>query len=88
MRLSDAGFHLVKFFPAAISGGVNALKAFFSLLPHIQFCPTGGVSEQNMNDYLSLPNVPVVGGSWVVTQQDLQEKNWKNISAKAQAMAV
>jgi 2-keto-3-deoxy-6-phosphogluconate aldolase len=41
-----------------------------------------------LSPIVSLPNVPVVGGSWVVTQQDLQEKNWKNISAKAQAMAV
>ena len=86
MRLSDAGFHLLKFFPAAISGGVNALKAFSAPLPHVQFCPTGGVSEQNMGDYLSLPNVPVVGGSWMVTQQDLHDKNWKMISAKAQAV--
>jgi 2-dehydro-3-deoxyphosphogluconate aldolase/(4S)-4-hydroxy-2-oxoglutarate aldolase len=88
MRLSDAGFHLLKFFPAAISGGVNALKAFSAPLPHVQFCPTGGVSEQNMGDYLSLPNVPVVGGSWMVTQQDLHDKNWKMISAKAKAVAV
>ncbi|EGG93016.1 4-Hydroxy-2-oxoglutarate aldolase [gamma proteobacterium IMCC1989] len=86
MRLSDTGFHLLKFFPAAISGGVNALKAFSAPLPHVQFCPTGGVSEQNMGDYLSLPNVPVVGGSWMVTQQDLHDKNWKMISAKAQAV--
>lgn len=86
MHLSDLGFHLLKYFPAEINGGVAALNALASPFPHVQFCPTGGVNENNVADYLSLPNVPVVGGSWVVSQKDLRDKNWKLISAKAKAL--
>jgi 2-dehydro-3-deoxyphosphogluconate aldolase/(4S)-4-hydroxy-2-oxoglutarate aldolase len=83
MHLLEKGFRFLKFYPAIINGGVAALNTFASPLPKITFCPTGGVSSDNMNDYLSLPNVACAGGSWLVTAEDLKNKNWKGIAKKA-----
>lgn len=65
MTANDMGFEALKFFPASVSGGPGFLKAAASVLPHIQFCPTGGITAQSAPEYLALPNVPTVGGSWV-----------------------
>jgi 2-dehydro-3-deoxyphosphogluconate aldolase/(4S)-4-hydroxy-2-oxoglutarate aldolase len=65
MRLAEAGFTQLKFFPAEPSGGVAFLKAVAPVLPVIRFCPTGGVDAKNASAYLALPNVFAVGGSWV-----------------------
>ena len=54
-----------KFFPANLFGGINALKTYFQLFPDIKFCPTGGINQENYNEYLKLENVISVGGSWV-----------------------
>jgi len=62
----DLGIDTVKFFPAAQYGGVGTLKALASPFPNVRFVPTGGVSPANLTDYLSLPTVPAVGGSWMV----------------------
>ncbi|MFT4294186.1 MAG: bifunctional 4-hydroxy-2-oxoglutarate aldolase/2-dehydro-3-deoxy-phosphogluconate aldolase, partial [Micropruina sp.] len=62
----DAGLTTLKFFPASNYGGAGTLKAFASVFGGIQFVPTGGVSAANLGDYLALPNVPAVGGSWMV----------------------
>ena len=61
-----AGLRLLKFFPAGNYGGTGTLKAFASVFAEARFVPTGGVSPANLGDYLSLPNVPAVGGSWMV----------------------
>lgn len=60
-----AGFKVLKLFPADIAGGVRMLKALAPLFPDVAFCPTGGVSRQNAAEYLALPNVVCVGGSWI-----------------------
>ena len=86
MYLAEKGFSFVKFFPAEANGGVAMLQHFFSPLPHICFCPTGGVDLNNINAYLALDNVPVVGGSWLVDQDDLQQRNWANIIKKVQRL--
>lgn len=65
MEASDMGFKALKFFPAAVSGGPGFLKAAGSVLPDIQFCPTGGISAETAPDYLALDNVPTIGGSWL-----------------------
>jgi len=65
MALAERGFKVLKFFPAEPSGGVAWLKAVAEPLPHIKFCPTGGVNIANAAAYLALPNVVAVGGSWV-----------------------
>ncbi len=65
MTLGERGYRHLKFFPASLAGGAPYLKALSSPLPQFRFCPTGGVSMSNARDYLALPNVLCVGGSWV-----------------------
>ena len=65
MGLADRGFEVLKFFPAAAAGGPSFLKSLASPLPKIDFCPTGGIGPKNAAEYLRLPNVLTVGGSWV-----------------------
>lgn len=62
----EAGCAYFKFFPANLFGGMDALKAYAQLFPQIKFCPTGGLNENTFADYLSLPNVISVGGSWML----------------------
>ena len=88
MVLAEKGYELLKFFPAEVNGGVAALNALAGPLPDISFCPTGGISVANVNDYLALKNVEFVGGSWLVTKKDIEEKNWKNIQKKAKELQV
>ncbi|PID46740.1 MAG: keto-deoxy-phosphogluconate aldolase [Proteobacteria bacterium] len=89
----ELGISDLKFFPAGTSGGAAALKSFSSVFPDVRFCPTGGVKAVNMADYLSLPNVAAVGGSWLVNSELLNSGNWSEItrlasSAKAQAEGI
>jgi len=65
MTLAEMGFHALKFFPAAASGGAAWLKSVHGPLPDLLFCPTGGIDRTNAASYLSLPNVACVGGTWV-----------------------
>lgn len=83
MRAADAGFDMLKFFPAEAVGGAPALKSLAGPLPKITFCPTGGVTPQNAPDYLGLPNVVCVGGSWIVTDADMAAGNWSAIETRA-----
>lgn len=62
----EYGFDVLKFFPAHLFGGINALKAYGQLFPGLKFCPTGGVTESNHKDFLQLDNVIAVGGSWII----------------------
>ena len=64
--LYEQGFELLKFFPAKSNGGVPALKSMAAPMPHLKFMPTGGITEKTAPDYLALPNVIAVGGSWMV----------------------
>ena len=89
----ELGITDLKFFPAGTSGGPAALKGFSSVFSEIRFCPTGGVKPDNMKDYLSLPNVATVGGTWLVTPDLLANGDWDTITrlaseAKAQAVAI
>ena len=83
MVLSDLGFEVLKFFPAEASGGAAWLKAVAAPLPHIRFCPTGGIDMGNARDYLALPNVIAVGGSWVVPQDALAARDFARIKTLA-----
>jgi 2-dehydro-3-deoxyphosphogluconate aldolase / (4S)-4-hydroxy-2-oxoglutarate aldolase len=87
MALADLGCRFQKFFPAEQSGGVGALKAFAAPLYDIRFCPTGGISAANAPDYLALPNVVCVGGSWVAPAAKIDEGDWEGITKLAQAAA-
>ena len=73
----------LKFFSAEASGGAPALKAIGAPLPQISFCPTGGVSPQNAQSYLSLPNVVCAGGSWVAPADLVAKGDWAGIEALA-----
>lgn len=76
------GCKLLKFFPAGALGGLGMLKnlsAPYAALG-VKFCPTGGVNLDNMNDYLSLPTVSAIGGSWVATQKQIADKDWDTIT--------
>jgi 2-dehydro-3-deoxyphosphogluconate aldolase/(4S)-4-hydroxy-2-oxoglutarate aldolase len=81
------GFTRFKLFPANVVGGVDALKAFASPFPQARFCPTGGVSAKNAADYLALPNVACVGGSWVAPAEAVRAGDWDRITALAREAA-
>lgn len=82
LALAHGKNHL-KFFPAEQSGGVERLKLFGSLFPDVAFCPTGGISPSNAQQYLNLPNVFAIGGSWIASHALIKEKNWKEITQNA-----
>ena len=82
-----AGFTRFKLFPANVVGGVEALRAFASPFPQARFCPTGGISAGNAADYLALPNVVCVGGSWVAPADAVRAGDWGRITALAREAA-
>jgi 2-dehydro-3-deoxyphosphogluconate aldolase/(4S)-4-hydroxy-2-oxoglutarate aldolase len=83
MALLERGFTMLKFFPAEASGGASALKAIGAPIPQVEWCPTGGVSLTNIDDYLSLSNVVCVGGSWVAPKDRMAAGDWAGIEALA-----
>ena len=87
MALSDLGYACLKFFPAEAAGGVAALKAFAAPLSGITFCPTGGIDPDNVRDYLALPNVVAVGGSWLAPRKAVAEGQWARITGLAEDAA-
>ncbi|PKI16102.1 bifunctional 4-hydroxy-2-oxoglutarate aldolase/2-dehydro-3-deoxy-phosphogluconate aldolase [Colwellia sp. 12G3] len=88
MEGADYGYDHLKFFPAEASGGVNAIKSIGGPFPDIRFCPTGGINLNNVRDYLALPNVVCCGGSWLVSNEIVDNKNWSEITRLAnQALA-
>lgn len=83
MRLLDHGYQFMKFFPAEPAGGRRYLKALASPLPEARFCPTGGIGADNAGDYLALPNVICVGGSWVAPVDAVRAGDWTAIERLA-----
>lgn len=83
MHLLERGYTVQKFFPAEGNGGVPVLRAWGAPLPRIAFCPTGGVSLANARDYLALPNVVCVGGSWVAPAAMVRTRDWAGITRLA-----
>ena len=75
----EAGHALLKFFPAEAAGGTRALRAFASVFPEVGFCPTGGVTAENVSSYLELPNVVCVGGTWLAPQALVAAQHWSKI---------
>lgn len=73
----------LKFFPASVAGGVPGLRAFAGPFPRLNFCPTGGIDRDNCRDYLALPNVFAVGGSWVAPADAVADSDWRRIMALA-----
>jgi 2-dehydro-3-deoxyphosphogluconate aldolase / (4S)-4-hydroxy-2-oxoglutarate aldolase len=79
----DHGFTELKFFPAGPAGGPAYLAALSGPVSEARFCPTGGVTPNNMADYLALPNVPAVGGSWLTPATLLASRGWAQVMALA-----
>lgn len=83
MSLQEEGYKVLKFFPAEQAGGAGYLKSLSSPLAGMQFCPTGGITPDNARDYLSLPNVVCVGGSWVAPNALVEAGDWDGITRLA-----
>lgn len=83
MRAREQGFTLMKLFPAQQAGGIGMLKALGAPIPDVSFCPTGGVSAQNLRDFLALPNVAMAGGSWLTPADALRDGDWARITLLA-----
>ena len=79
----EAGLDHFKFFPAEAAGGIPMLKSIAGPIPQVTFCPTGGISPENYNAYLSLNNVACVGGSWLVPEDAVKQKNWAKVTELA-----
>ena len=89
MALLDAGVTSMKFFPAEAAGGVRMLSAIGGPLPQARFCPTGGITAATAPDYLALPNVGCVGGTWLTPKDALAAGDWQRITdLAAQAAAL
>lgn len=85
MTLYNAGFDLLKFFPAEASGGAKFLKGVGGPLPNVRFMPTGGINVNNMADYLSLKNVLAIGGTWIAPSDRIDAGDWSEINGRARA---
>ncbi|GAA9221122.1 bifunctional 4-hydroxy-2-oxoglutarate aldolase/2-dehydro-3-deoxy-phosphogluconate aldolase [Helicobacter pylori] len=80
MQALELGYNALKFFPAEYCGGVKLLNAFNGPFKGVKFCPTGGISTDNMHSYLNLENVLCVGGSWLTPKNLIQNKEWDKIT--------
>jgi 2-dehydro-3-deoxyphosphogluconate aldolase/(4S)-4-hydroxy-2-oxoglutarate aldolase len=85
MLRREQGFSLMKLFPAQQAGGMGMLKALGGPLPDVRFCPTGGVSVDNLGEFLKLPNVAMAGGSWLTPVDAMVAGDWGRITALAAA---
>lgn len=80
MEGTGLGYSHFKFFPAEAAGGVKTLKSIHGPFSDIRFCPTGGINEKNFLEYLALPNVSCVGGSWIVPDDAIASGDWDRIT--------
>jgi 2-dehydro-3-deoxyphosphogluconate aldolase/(4S)-4-hydroxy-2-oxoglutarate aldolase len=83
----NAGFDVLKLFPAQQAGGIGMLQALGATFPDIRFCPTGGITCATAPDYLALPNVVCVGGSWVAPRDMMRAGDWAGIEGLARDAA-
>lgn len=87
MTLSERGYSVLKFFPAEASGGTAFLQGINGPLPHLRFCPTGGIGPEIALRYLALPNTVCVGGSWVAPRAALTAGDWARVENLARDAA-
>ena len=85
MLAMEHGFDTVKFFPANTMGGQPALRGLGGPFPNARFCPTGGISDENSASWLALPNVVVVGGSWLTPASEMRNGDWAAITRRTVA---
>ncbi|MEV2214672.1 bifunctional 4-hydroxy-2-oxoglutarate aldolase/2-dehydro-3-deoxy-phosphogluconate aldolase [Streptomyces sp. NPDC050997] len=87
VALLERGVREMKFFPAEAAGGTAYLRSLAGPLPQARFCPTGGVGPGNAPEYLALPNVGCVGGTWMLPQDAIEARDWERVEALARAAA-
>ncbi|MGM9381582.1 bifunctional 4-hydroxy-2-oxoglutarate aldolase/2-dehydro-3-deoxy-phosphogluconate aldolase [Streptomyces antibioticus] len=87
VALLERGVREMKFFPAQAAGGTAYLRSLAGPLPQARFCPTGGVGPDNAAEYLSLPNVGCVGGSWMVPAEAVATRDWGRVEELARGAA-
>jgi 2-dehydro-3-deoxyphosphogluconate aldolase/(4S)-4-hydroxy-2-oxoglutarate aldolase len=87
LAVLEHGLTAMKFFPAGPAGGPEYLAAIGAPIPAVQFCPTGGISLASAPDYLALPNVTCVGGSWLTPRAAVEDEDWAQITRLAQGAA-
>jgi len=85
MAARRAGLDLVKFFPAAALGGIDALRALSSIAPATRFVPTGGITERNLASYLGVPGVVACGGTWIAPRELVESGRFAEIARRAGA---
>lgn len=85
MTLLERGLETMKFFPALAAGGTAYLSAVHGPLPRARFCPTGGITAANAAEFLALPNVGCVGGSWLTPRDALERGDWDRVTQLAAA---
>jgi 2-dehydro-3-deoxyphosphogluconate aldolase/(4S)-4-hydroxy-2-oxoglutarate aldolase len=87
MAARALGICVMKLFPAEALGGTAWLKAVAPVFPGVAFCPTGGIDEANAAEYLALPNVPMVGGSWMAPKDAIAAGDWRRVRRLAERAA-
>ncbi|MGZ4661439.1 MAG: bifunctional 4-hydroxy-2-oxoglutarate aldolase/2-dehydro-3-deoxy-phosphogluconate aldolase [Arthrobacter sp.] len=87
MAVLEYGLDEMKFFPAGPAGGPGYVAAIGAPVPQVKFCPTGGISLASAPDYLRLPNVGCVGGSWLTPQDAVDSGDWERITELARQAA-
>jgi 2-dehydro-3-deoxyphosphogluconate aldolase / (4S)-4-hydroxy-2-oxoglutarate aldolase len=87
LALRERGITVAKFFPAELNGGIPAIKQLGAVYPEMRFLPTGGIDATKAIDYLALPNVAAVGGSWVTSPAAVAARDWPAIEAAARGAA-
>ncbi|MFE4577154.1 bifunctional 4-hydroxy-2-oxoglutarate aldolase/2-dehydro-3-deoxy-phosphogluconate aldolase [Streptomyces chartreusis] len=87
VALLERGVREMKFFPAEAAGGTAYLKSLNGPLPQARFCPTGGIGPATAPDYLALPNVGCVGGSWMLPTDAVAARDWGRVEALAREAA-
>ncbi|WP_406492555.1 bifunctional 4-hydroxy-2-oxoglutarate aldolase/2-dehydro-3-deoxy-phosphogluconate aldolase [Streptomyces sp. NBC_01604] len=87
VALLERGVREMKFFPAQAAGGTAYLRSLAGPLPQARFCPTGGIGPANAAEYLSLPNVGCVGGTWMIPDDAVAARDWGRIEELARAAA-
>ncbi|MFE0799042.1 bifunctional 4-hydroxy-2-oxoglutarate aldolase/2-dehydro-3-deoxy-phosphogluconate aldolase [Streptomyces sp. NPDC058812] len=87
VALLERGVREMKFFPAEAAGGTAYLKALAAPLPQARFCPTGGIGPASAPEYLALPNVGCVGGSWMLPKDAVADRDWERVERLAREAA-
>lgn len=88
MRTLSYGLDCMKLFPAEAVGGVKLLKSIYGPIPQAKFCPTGGIGPGNAADYLALPNVLCIGGSWMLNSTLIANQDWAKLSDELRTLEI